>query len=214
MVTSFIFDGPEDAEVTILLAHGAGAPMDSGSMNATTKALAAAGFRIARFEFAYMASRRTDAGRKPPPRADKVMPEFLAAVDDLGPTNGPLIIGGKSMGGRVASMVAGPLHDAGRIAGLLCLGYPFHPPGQPEQLRTKHLVDLKTPSLIVQGTRDEFGTREEVTRYELSPTIEIMWLEDGDHDLKPRKSISGFSAADHLATMAASVGAWIGRIVP
>ena len=214
MATSFIFDGPEDAEVTILLAHGAGAPMDSGSMNATTKALAAAGLRIARFEFAYMASRRTDAGRKPPPRADKVMPEFLAAVDDLGPTNGPLIIGGKSMGGRVASMVADSLYDAGRIAGLSCLGYPFHPPGQPEQLRTKHLVGLKTPSLIVQGTRDEFGTREEVTRYELSPTIELMWLEDGDHDLKTRKSISGFSAADHLATMAASVKAWIGRIVP
>jgi predicted alpha/beta-hydrolase family hydrolase len=81
-------------------------------------------------------------------------------------------------------------------------------------LRTKHLVGLKTPSLIVQGTRDEFGTRQEVTHYELSPAIELMWLEDGDHDLKPRKSISGFCAADHLATMAASVEAWIGRIVP
>ena len=214
MTTSFIFDGPEDAEVTILLAHGAGAPMDSGSMNATTKALAATGLRIARFEFAYMASRRTDAGRRPPPRADKVMPEFVAAVDDLGPTSGALIIGGKSMGGRVASMVADALYDAGRIAGLLCLGYPFHPPGQPEQLRTKHLVGLKTPSLIVQGTRDEFGTRQEVVHYDLSPKIELMWLEDGDHDLKPRKSISGFSAADHLATMAASVEAWIGRTVP
>lgn len=214
MTTSFIFEGPEDAEVTILLAHGAGAPMDSASMNGITKALAATGLRIARFEFAYMASRRTDAGRRPPPRADKVMPEFVAAVDDLGPTSGPLIIGGKSMGGRVASMVADPLYDAGRIAGLLCLGYPFHPPANPEQLRTKHLVGLKTPSLIVQGTRDEFGTREQVTRYELSPAIELAWLEDGDHDLKPRKSISGFSAADHLATMAASVNAWIGRIVP
>ncbi|MDB5536053.1 MAG: Alpha/beta hydrolase [Devosia sp.] len=214
MATSFIFDGPEDAEVTILLAHGAGAPMDSGSMNATTKVLAAAGLRIARFEFAYMASRRTDAGRRPPPRADKVMPEFVAAVDDLGPTNGPLIIGGKSMGGRVASMVADPLYEAGRIAGLLCLGYPFHPPGQPEQLRTKHLVGLKTPSLIVQGTRDEFGTRQEVVHYELSSAIELMWLDDGDHDLKPRKTISGFSAADHLATMASAVQGWIGRIVP
>ncbi|MDB5586227.1 MAG: Alpha/beta hydrolase [Devosia sp.] len=214
MATSFIFDGPEDAEVTILLAHGAGAPMDSGSMNATTKVLAAAGLRIARFEFAYMASRRTDAGRRPPPRADKVMPEFVAAVDDLGPTNGPLIIGGKSMGGRVASMVADPLYEAGRIAGLLCLGYPFHPPGQPEQLRTKHLVGVKTPSLIVQGTRDEFGTRQEVVHYELSSAIELMWLEDGDHDLKPRKTISGFSAAEHLATMASAVQGWIGRIVP
>ena len=183
-------------------------------MNATTKALVATGFRIARFEFAYMASRRTDAGRRPPPRADKVMPEFVAAVDDLGPTNGPLFIGGKSMGGRVASMVADSLFDAGRIAGLVCLGYPFHPPGNLDQLRTKHLVGLKTPALICQGTRDEFGTREEVTRYDLSPAIELVWLEDGDHDLKPRKAISGFSAADHLTTMAASVAAWTKRIVP
>lgn len=214
MATSFIFDGPEDAEVTVLLAHGAGAPMDSASMNATAKALAAAGLRIARFEFGYMASRRTDAGRKPPPRADKVMPEFIAAVDDLGPTNGPLIIGGKSMGGRVASMVADPLFDAGRIAGLLCLGYPFHPPGKLDQLRTAHLLELKTPALICQGTRDEFGTRDEVAGYPLSPSIEILWLEDGDHDLKPRKSVSGSTAADHLKTLANAVDAWVQRIVP
>lgn len=214
MATNFIFDGPEDAEITILLAHGAGAPMDSASMNATTKVLAAAGFRIARFEFAYMAGRRSDVGRKPPPRADKVMPEYVAAVDDLGPTNGPLIIGGKSMGGRVASMVADPLFEAGRIAGLLCLGYPFHPPGRLGELRTRHLAALKTPTLICQGTRDEFGTREEVVSYELSPSIEIFWLADGDHDLKPRKSVSGFTAADHLKTLADAVEAWTGRIVP
>lgn len=214
MPTSFLFDGPEDARITILLAHGAGAPMDSASMNATTKALVAEGIRVARFEFGYMASRRTDAGRKPPPRADKVMPEYVAAVDDLGPTNGPLIIGGKSMGGRVASMVAEPLHEAGRIAGLLCLGYPFHPPEKPTQLRTAHLMDFKTPALIVQGTRDEFGTRDEVQTYGLPPAIELLWLEDGDHDLKPRKALSGFSTADHLKTMATSVIAWVDRIAP
>ncbi|UJW85087.1 alpha/beta hydrolase family protein [Devosia sp. SL43] len=212
MPTNFLFDGPEDARVTILLAHGAGAPMDSASMNATTKALAAHGFRIARFEFGYMASRRTDAGKKPPPRADKVMPEFIAAVDDLGPTNGPLLIGGKSMGGRVASMVADALFDAGRIAGLVCLGYPFHPPGKPDQLRTAHLLDLKTPTLICQGTRDEFGVRDEVETYGLSPKIELLWLEDGDHDLKPRKALSGFSTADHLKTVATGLEAWVQRV--
>src|SRR5690606_5213315 len=121
MPVSFLFDGPEDARVTLLLAHGAGAPMDSASMNATAKAFAEAGFRVARFEFGYMAARRTSDGRKPPPRAESVMPEYVAAVDDLGPTNGPLLIGGKSMGGRVASMVADRLLDAGRIAGLVCL---------------------------------------------------------------------------------------------
>ena len=214
MTTSFLFDGPEDARVTILLAHGAGAPMDSASMNATTKALAAAGFRVARFEFGYMAGRRTEAGKKPPPKAETVMPEYVAAIDDLGPTNGPLIIGGKSMGGRVASMIADAEYDAGRIAGLLCLGYPFHPPGRPTQLRTKHLIGLRTPALICQGTRDEFGVPDEVATYGLSPKIEVKWLEDGDHDLKPRKAISGFSTADHLKTVADSVTEWVGRIAP
>ncbi len=214
MATEFLFDGPEDARVTVLLAHGAGAPMDSASMTAVAKALAAADFRVARFEFAYMASRRTAAGKKPPPKAETVMSEYIAAVDDLGPTAGPLIIGGKSMGGRVASMVADALFDAGRIAGLLCLGYPFHPPGRPEQLRTKHLIGLKTPTLICQGTRDEFGTRYEVGEYGLSDEIEVFWLEDGDHDLKPRKSVSGFTTAQHLKSVVDGFTAWVGRVAP
>lgn len=203
----FLFDGPKDAATTILLAHGAGAPMDSASMNAIAAALAGAGFRVARFEFGYMASRRTEAGRKPPPRAETLIDEYKAAVEELGVT-GPLVIGGKSMGGRVASMLADELLAGGKVAGLLCLGYPFHPPGKPEQLRTKHLAGLKTPALICQGTRDIFGSREEVSGYTLSKKIEILWLEDGDHDLKPRKAISGFSAADHLKTVAERVQAW------
>lgn len=214
MATEFLFDGPEDARVTIMLAHGAGAPMDSASMNATAKALAAGRFRVVRFEFGYMASRRTEGGKRPPPKAETVMPEYVAAVDDLGPTDGPLIIGGKSMGGRVASMIADAEFEAGRIAGLLCLGYPFHPPGRPTQLRTKHLIGLKTPTLICQGTRDEFGVPDEVATYGLSKAIEIKWLEDGDHDLKPRKAISGFSTADHLKTVTDTVAEWVGRITP
>ncbi|MBP1886244.1 alpha/beta family hydrolase [Sinorhizobium mexicanum] len=212
MGEKFLFDGPDDAPVTILLAHGAGAPMDSASMTAAAKALADAGFRVARFEFGYMAARRTSEGRKPPPRAETLKPEYETAVAALGAT-GPLVIGGKSMGGRVASMIADDLHPGGKITGLLCLGYPFHPPAKPEQLRTKHLAELKTPTLICQGTRDEFGTREEVAGYTLSGAVEILWLEDGDHDLKPRKSVSGFSAADHLKTVAETVCAWTGRLV-
>ncbi|WDR05272.1 alpha/beta hydrolase [Devosia rhodophyticola] len=214
MATHFLFNGPHDARVTVLLAHGAGAPMDSASMTATADALAKQNFRVARFEFAYMASRRTVAGRKPPPRADRVMPEFIAAVDDLGPTNGPLIIGGKSMGGRVASMVADDLLAAGRITGLVCLGYPFHPPERPQQLRTAHLRTHKTPTMIYQGTRDPFGSPEEIASYDLAPTIEVELLEDGDHDLKPRKTISGFSTADHLQTIAQSLDEWVRRIAP
>jgi predicted alpha/beta-hydrolase family hydrolase len=204
-------DGPEEARQTILLAHGAGAPMDSAPLTAAARALAGVGFRVARFEFDYMARRRTEAVRKPPPRAENLNPEYIAAVDALG-AKGALIIGGKSMGGRVASMVADDLFAAGRVHGLLCLGYPFHPPEKPEQVRTKHLAGLATPTLIVQGTRDPFGTREEVSSYTLSPAIETLWLEDGDHDLRPRKSVSGFSPADHLKTMVEVVSAWLERI--
>ena len=207
----FLFDGPEKAATTILLAHGAGAPMDSASMTATAQVLADAGFRVARFEFAYMAARRSGQ-RKPPPRAESVQPEYVAAIDALG-AKGKLIIGGKSMGGRVASMIADAERAKRRIAGLLCLGYPFHPPEKPPlgregQLRTAHLAGLQTPTLIVQGTRDPSGTPDEVAGYKLSPAIELLWLEDGDHDLKPRKKTSGFSAADHLKTLADRVSAW------
>lgn len=211
MTLDFLRDGAEDAKATLLLAHGAGAPMDSTSMQAATVALAAAGIRVVRFEFGYMAARR-EGLRKPPPKAEKVMPEYFAAVEALGAVSGPLFIGGKSMGGRVASMVADELFAAGRIAGLVCLGYPFHPPGKPAQLRTAHLEGLKTPALIVQGTRDEFGTRDEVMGYALSPGIELLWLEDGDHDLRPRKSVSGFSTADHLRTLAAETARWMERV--
>lgn len=211
MREGFLFDGADNAPVTILLAHGAGAPMDSMSMEATAKALVTANFRVVRFEFGYMAARRTSDSRKPPPRAEVLKPEYMKAVAELGAT-GALVIGGKSMGGRVASMIADDLYSAKRIAGLLCLGYPFHPPGKPEQLRTKHLAGLMTPTLVCQGTRDEFGTREEVPGYTLSDKIEILWLDDGDHDLKPRKRISGLSPADHLRTIAETVKAWTERL--
>ncbi len=208
----FLTSGPASAPVTILLAHGAGAAMDSPSMEAIDRALADQGLRVARFEFGYMAARR-DGQRKPPPRAETLIPEYRQAVEDLA-ADGPLVIGGKSMGGRVASMVADELYEAGHIAGLICLGYPFHPPASPEKLRTAHLADLKTPTLICQGTRDGFGTREEVAGYALSPAIELLWLEDGDHDLKPRKTVSGFTAADHLRTVGQTVRDWCARLVP
>ena len=207
---NFLFDGPDDAPTTVLLAHGAGAPMDSAAMSAVAAALAAAGLRVARFEFAYMAARRTGA-RKPPPRAERLIPEYRAAIAALGAT-GPLLIGGKSMGGRVASLVADELNATGAVTGLVCLGYPFHPTGRPDQLRTAHLATLATPTLICQGTRDPFGTAEEVAGYILSPTIEVLWLADGDHDLKPRKRETGLTHADHLATVAAAVAAFAARL--
>ncbi len=206
-----LIDGPDNAPATILLAHGAGAPMDSAGMTGISEALVQAGLRVARFEFGYMAARRSGS-RKPSPKAELLRDEYRQAIDALG-ASGPLIIGGKSMGGRVASMVADELHADDRIAGLLCLGYPFHPPAKPQQLRTAHLEALRTPTLICQGTRDPFGTCDEVASYSLSPSIEILWLEDGDHDLKPRKTISGFTPADHLATIADATRDWVARVL-
>jgi len=204
--------GPERARVRVILAHGGGAAMTSPFMARMGEMLARRDIAVARFEFAYMAARRNGGKRRPPPRAELLCPEYRQAVESIAARLAPgqrLLIGGKSMGGRVASMIADELLGAGSIAGLVCLGYPFHPPAKPEQLRTAHLLELRTPALICQGTRDEFGTREEVALYPLSPQIEFLWLEDGDHDLKPRKSVSGFSAADHLKTMARRTRGWI-----
>jgi predicted alpha/beta-hydrolase family hydrolase len=202
----FLTDGPRDAAATVLLAHGAGAAMDSRAMTAIAGALAAQGLRTARFEFGYMAARRSGQ-RRPPPRAETLVGEYRAAVDALG-AGAPLIVGGKSMGGRVASLAADDLHAEGRVHGLLCLGYPFHPPGRPEQTRTAHLGRLRVPTRIFQGTRDRFGVPEDVAGYALSPAITVTWVEDGDHDLKPRKRVTGLTLEDHLASVGRAVAAW------
>lgn len=205
-----LIDGDAAAESTYLMAHGAGAPMDNAWMNQVTALLVGRGIRVVRFEFAYMAGRR-DGVRRPPPRAETVAGEFRDAVDAVAPTvptRGRLLIGGKSMGGRVASLVADELLDSGAVAGLVCLGYPFHPPEKPQQLRTAHLLELRAPALICQGTRDPFGTREEVPGFGLSPAIELHWLEDGDHELRPRKAVSGRTHAQNLAEAADAVAAF------
>ena len=206
----FLRTGPGDAPATLLLAHGAGAAMDTRFMNAIAEELAGRGLAVARFEFAYMAARRTGDGRRPPPRAERLNGEFVNAIGELGAV-GPLFIGGKSMGGRVASMVADDLFRDGRIAGLVCLGYPFHPPATPDRLRTAHLETLRAPALICQGTRDPFGTRDEVAAYPLSAAISLHWLEDGDHDFRTPRGAAR-SGADNLSRAAERIAAWIGTI--
>ncbi|GAA4218792.1 hypothetical protein GGQ68_002554 [Sagittula marina] len=205
----FLFDGPQAAQLTVVLAHGAGAAMDSGFMQDMAAALAGQGLRVARFEFAYMAQRRVGGTKRPPPKVDLLCAEYRAAVRLLA-AEGPLVIGGKSMGGRVASMVA---DDLG-VAGLLCLGYPFHPIGKPEKLRVAHLATLQTPTLICQGTRDPFGTRDEVASYPLSDRILLEWLEGGEHDFKPRKRVSGHTQADLIAQAARAVASWSAELHP
>jgi predicted alpha/beta-hydrolase family hydrolase len=162
-----------------------------------------------RFEFSYMARRRQGA-KKPPPRADSLIEEYRAAVAGLA-LGAPLVIGGKSMGGRVASMVADDLYERGLIAGLACIGYPFLPPKKPEQLRTAHLQGLRCPALIVQGERDPFGTRDEVQAMGLSPAIRLEWIGDGDHDLGPRGG-SGFTRKGNLTAAADAIAAFAGGL--
>ena len=185
-VPDLLFDGDERAPATLVLAHGAGAPMDSPYMRWMAEGLAARGLRVVRFEFPYMAARRRTGRKKPPDRLPSLLATWRAVVDAVG-RNG-LAIGGKSMGGRVASLLAADLEREGiPVAGVVCLGYPFHAPGrEPGPNRVEHLAAMATPTLILQGTRDPFGVPDDVAGYPLSPAVRVHWLEDGDHDMKPR----------------------------
>jgi predicted alpha/beta-hydrolase family hydrolase len=201
----FWLDGPEPGPegLTLVLTHGAGAPVDSPFLEDLAGGLGERGIRVVRFELPYMRARRQGGKRRPPDREPVLRAAWLAAITALG---GPdrLVIGGKSMGGRMASLVA----DESGVRGLVCLGYPFHPPGKPETLRVAHLENLRTPTLIVQGTRDPLGTREEVEGYRLSPQIRIAWMEDGDHSLAPRVS-SGRTKAQNMAAAIDEVAAFV-----
>jgi predicted alpha/beta-hydrolase family hydrolase len=211
---TFLRTGPEGAPARFLCAHGAGAGMETAFLSTFSALLAERGIATLRFEFAYMAARRSGStgggSRKSPPKAERLVGEYRAAVAAAGP-GAPLLIGGKSMGGRVGSLVADELCAAGRIVGLVCLGYPFHPPNQPDRLRTAHLEGLACPTLIVQGERDPFGPRAEVVAMaesgRLSSAIRYHWAGDGDHDLGPRGG-SGFTRKGNLAAAADAVAAF------
>ena len=209
-IAQFLVTGPADAGVRFLCAHGAGAGMETSFLTAIAGLLAERGVTTYRFEFGYMRARRQGA-RKPTPRAERLTDEYRAAVAAL-PSGVPLIIGGKSMGGRVASLVADELYREQSVVGLACLGYPFHPPNKPEQLRTVHLTGLRCPALIAQGERDPFGARAEVASYVLSPAIQVHWAGDGDHDLAPRGG-SGFTRKANLAHAADAIADFAKRAV-
>ena len=187
-----VIDGPRRSQRTLVLAHGAGAGMQHEFMRHVASGVASAGIRVVRFEFPYMAARR-EGVRRGPDREAVLRASWGGVIASLGDP-ARLVIGGKSMGGRYASMVA----DGEGVAGVVCLGYPFHPPGRPDRLRTAHLERQRTPTLILQGERDTMGTRAEVEGYSLSESVRIHWLEDGDHSLKPRKA-SGHTTEEHLS---------------
>jgi hypothetical protein len=175
--------------------------MDSSFMQMLVQALNAGGIAVVRFEFPYMQIRRTTGTRAPPNRMPTLLDSFRQQCDAVRTRYaGPLLVGGKSMGGRVASMLA----DEVAAAGLVCFGYPFHPAGNPVKTRVEHLAGLQTPALFLQGTRDPFGKPDEVAGYALSPEIELQWLEGADHDFKPLKR-SGHDQQEMIEQAAGAV---------
>lgn len=200
-------DGPVDASHTLLLAHGAGAGMEHGFMHAIATGVAALGIRVVRFEFPYMALRRVDGRKRPPDRMPKLLETMQAQLAAL-PQDTVRVIGGKSMGGRVATLLAADEAAEQAVAGVVCLGFPFHPPGKPERCRGEHLAAINTPTLILQGERDPFGSRPEVESYPLSHQVRCHYLPDGEHSFKPRKA-SGLTEADNQAVAVDHIGAFI-----
>jgi len=193
-----VTDKQDKASATLILAHGAGAPMDSDFMNDMAARLAALGVNVLRFEFAYMAQRRVDGRRRPPNPQAQLLECWRQVYASVRPhVTGCLAIGGKSMGGRMASLIADEL----KADALVCLGYPFYAAGKPEKPRVAHLADLKTPTLIVQGERDALGNKETVEGYTLASAIEVLWIPAANHDLKPLKS-AGISYDECLANTA------------
>lgn len=179
----------QPTKAQFIFAHGAGAGSDSDFMQHMAKLISEQGIDVGLFDFEYMQIAKQTNKRRPPERAPKLLAYYEQILTQAQP-NLPLFIGGKSMGGRMASMLA--CSSAHTIAGVLAFGYPFHPPGKPEKLRTEHFADIPCPFLVLQGERDTFGTREELKSMLMPKQPEYVWLNDGDHSLKPRKK-SGFT---------------------
>jgi predicted alpha/beta-hydrolase family hydrolase len=184
---AFLFNGPKKSKLTLAFAHGAGAGMDSDFMTYFAEALGKRSLRVARFEFPYMAQRRTDGKKRPPDRAPVLLETWRAVIEEFGADR--TIVGGKSMGGRMASLIAALMEtEKSPVRGAVYLGYPFHAPGKPMGSRDLPLGATKTPSLILQGERDPFGPRAELETFKFSRAVTVRYLPDGDHSLVPRKS--------------------------
>jgi len=199
------FSKAKNAYSTLIFAHGAGAPMDSPFMEVMTQHLLALGVNVARFEFPYMAQRRQDGVRRPPNRMNVLQEHWRGVYRQVREqVDGPIVLAGKSMGGRVASMLADEL----QARALICFGYPFYPARKPERPRIEHLQGLQTATLIIQGERDALGDRATVDTYALSSVIEFEWLAMADHDLKPLQR-SGFTQAQYMQRAAVRAAGFI-----
>jgi len=205
MSPKILTNGPSGARWQLILAHGSGAPMDSDFMNTVAEGLAAEGLRVLRFEFPYMRKRRLTGKPSPPDRAPVLEASWREMVDRH--PHPRQLIGGKSLGGRVAARVAPSLP----VRAVICLGFPFHAPATPERTRLDDLSALTVPTLILQGTRDPFGTKSEVRAYRLPRHIQTHWLADANHSFEPPRS-SGHTHAEHLSSAVQAITAFVRKL--
>jgi uncharacterized protein len=205
-VTEYEYQGPKrGADRAVLLAHGAGADMHATTLTTVADALADVRIPSMRFNFPYRS-----AGRKAPDRPAVLEASVREAVAELARASkvdaARLVLGGRSMGGRICSIVAADADDPVPALGLALLGYPLHPPGKPDQLRVEHFARLRMPVLFISGTRDPFGSPEELTRHaqDIAGPVTFSWVDTGDHGFKPLKP-SGLTIGDAIATVAETV---------
>jgi hypothetical protein len=210
-VSRYAFDGPKrGADRAVLLAHGAGADMHAPALAVVAAALAAAKVPCLRFDFPYRI-----AGRRSPDRAPVLEDAVRKAAAELASRTGlapeRLVLGGRSMGGRICSMVAA----ADGALGLVLLGYPLHPPGKPDQLRVEHFARLHMPVLFASGTRDAFGTPAELRRHarKVKGPVTFHWIDTADHAFKPLRA-SGLPPQQALDGVAAAVVEFVRGLPP
>ena len=181
-----LVDGPADARWTVVLAHGSSIPMDHPFLTTVAEGLAKRNICVVRFEFPYMRRRfldGTDSGESTTPNK---LPRLQAAFRDAvaaAPVTGRLAVAGKSMGARVAGTVI----DDVRADAMVALGYPFHAPGKADEPNLEPLSQPECPSIVIQGTHDTFGTKDEVAGYDLGEHVELHWLEGANHGFEPTK---------------------------
>ena len=205
------------AKAQVVFAHGAGANMSHEFMNELTALLNNLSINVLRFNFPYMDKRKLLGKKFPPDRMPKLLAcyqEVIEYIVNQSPYRRlPLFIGGKSMGSRAAaSLLSAPdMLEASllnKIEGVFCLGYPFHPTKKPEKLRLEPLFSTSKPVLIIQGERDSLGSKDEINAYQLPEHCQCVFLEDGDHSLKPRVK-SGFTYPAHMKRAANEISTFI-----
>jgi predicted alpha/beta-hydrolase family hydrolase len=185
------------AAPTLLLYPGAGSDRDHASLLAVERTLGSTA-RVERLDFPYRKQ-----GRRAPDRAPVLMASIRSDLAAIRRRHGPVVMGGRSMGGRMASMVAADVDGAGpvaRLTGLVLVCYPLHPPGKPERLRVEHLTDLRVPCLFISGTKDPFGSPDELTEWTatIPAPVEHVWIDGGRHDLRGADDAIASATADFV----------------